>query len=158
MPDKCHANLVQYVNADIEWQKLPALPSLAIWNVRLQLGMGFAGILQLCHLSSVEFTGSTFQCKDSIEAEALAALTNKFAIFKTCWTLALGLACVLQFAFSCGHWPAYVINYQAPKRAQSYRFVCTMNSCSADHTPFVLHTKTSHTRFHHARLLTDTGT
>ena len=72
--------LAPIMNVDIDWHKLHALQSLSLRYVKLQLGMGFAGILELCHLSSVHFRGSTFEGKDNLEAEVLAALTNKFAI------------------------------------------------------------------------------
>ena len=69
------------VNADIEWHRLHALQSLYLFNMTLQLGSGFADILQLCHLRVLRFPGCKVEVKDNIEAEVLAALTSKFAVF-----------------------------------------------------------------------------
>lgn len=69
------------LNADIEWHRLHALQQLYLFNLTLQLGSGFADILQLCHLSVVRFPACKVEVKDNIEAEVLAALTKKFASF-----------------------------------------------------------------------------
>ena len=76
-----HLDEAPVVNADIQWHRLRALQTLSICSVRLKLGDGFAGLLQLCHLSSIHFTSSTFDGKNNIASELLAALTNKFDIF-----------------------------------------------------------------------------
>lgn len=48
-----HVDEAPVVNVDIDWHRLHALQELSICSVRIQLGNEFAGLLRLCHLTSV---------------------------------------------------------------------------------------------------------
>ena len=64
-------------NVDIEWHRLHALQDLSICHVRLQLGQGTVGLLQLHHLRHISFAGSSVHSDK--DRRCFAALMQDFA-------------------------------------------------------------------------------
>ena len=64
-------------NVDIEWHRLHVLQDLSICRVRLQLGQGIVGLLQLHHLRHISFAGSSVHSDK--DRECFAGLMHTFA-------------------------------------------------------------------------------
>lgn len=73
-PDWAHR--LPIIDLEAEWHRLQALQEMCICQVILQLGKGFAGLLQVDCLRQISFAGSAFY--NEKDARVFAALVHEF--------------------------------------------------------------------------------